>query len=485
MVVKIHKSRGEMNGTLVYNESKVRKGVASIIGFNGMPSPEPAFARMVFGRLERRNIRTEAVSFQMSINPNPEEPSEALTDQEACDYTRDIMKSLGYGEQPYIIYKHFDIDRTHYHVVSCRINLQGKKIKDKYEKKRMEKLILRLADKYHYAVGNPKKKTKKEKSAEEQPLLYNNITEIEPIPLGMEPVPMEGIQENVLFDMSEVSPIGTIPSTVENKPQEEPETVAPAIRFDPKRPNVRKQYQEIFAEAMTYNFNTLYQFIAICESLGMTAAVFNDKKGEQHLSFQGLDKNGEIVKAPVNEIDLGKNYYQQLEEKLIANNDREQKTAIKSSSRPDRARVGRMAAFALRVSKSQRHFEKILEKKGIHVGFSFNIVNQLFGVTLVDARTKNAFKASDLLPALSIQDVKEKAEKWITEEEIRANRRKLREQVNRDEFIQTINKEIEIEEERTYIKDIQVTWIDILRDVFRSGKKFDKRNIHKNMHKKY
>ena len=49
MVVKIHKSRGSMNGTLTYNESKVRNGVATI-GFGGMPSPEPAFARMAVGR---------------------------------------------------------------------------------------------------------------------------------------------------------------------------------------------------------------------------------------------------------------------------------------------------------------------------------------------------------------------------------------------------------------------------------------------------
>lgn len=39
-----------MNGTLTYNESKVRNGVATVIGFGGMLSPEPAFARMAIGR---------------------------------------------------------------------------------------------------------------------------------------------------------------------------------------------------------------------------------------------------------------------------------------------------------------------------------------------------------------------------------------------------------------------------------------------------
>lgn len=477
MVVKIHKSRGSMNGTLTYNESKVRKGVATVIGFGGMPSPEPVFARMTFGRLERRNIRTENVSFQMSINPNPEEPSEALADEEACDYAKDIMKSLGYGSQPYIIYKHFDIDRTHYHVVSCRVDLHGKKINDKFEKKRMEKLILRLADKYHYTVGNPKKKTQKEKIVEEQPLLYNNITEIEPIPLGMEPVPVERIQEDVLFDMSEISPIGTIPSITESGPQEKPETVAPSIRFDPKGKNVKEQYLQVLEEAMTYQFTTLNQFKAVCESLGVTVSTYNGATGVR-LSFQGIDENGNIIKTPFNEKELGKDFYKEVETRLQQNSTKEQIAAIKSSSKPDRARVGRMAAFALKISKSQRHFEKILEKKGIYVGFSFNVMNELFGITLVDAKTKNAFKASDLLPSLDMKEVKEKAEKWMTEKEIRANRQKLRDQASRDEFLKTLDRTVTTEEQKL----AHVSWIDILNDILKSGRTNKKRTIYK---KKY
>jgi hypothetical protein len=47
------------------------------------------------------------------------------------------MKHLGYGNQPYLVYKHADLERVHFHIVSTRIDCEtGKKIKDNYEKKK-------------------------------------------------------------------------------------------------------------------------------------------------------------------------------------------------------------------------------------------------------------------------------------------------------------------------------------------------------------
>lgn len=481
MVVKIQKSHKVMNGTLVYNENKVRKGVAAIIGFGGMYKPEPAFARMAFGRLERANIRTEGVSFQMSINPNPDKVTEALTDEEANNYARDIMKSLGYENQPYIIYKHFDIDRVHYHVVSCRVNLQGKKINDKFEKKRVEKLIFRLADKYHYTVGNPQKKSnKKTKSGEKQPLLYNTITEIEPIPIDMGPISMEPAPVYEGYESGEIIPIQAITEN-ESLTKSIQELKSDKIKFNPRGLNVKKQYEQIFDEAMTYRFLTVAQFKAICESMGVAVNVYVNKNG-QHLSFQGMNENGELVKSPCNEKTLKREYYKELELSINKNDSKEEKAALKASSKPDRARIGRLVAFALTVSKSQRHFEKILQKKGVFVSYSFNMLNDLFGVTIVDTKTKSAYKSSDLLPPLNIQDVKEKSEIWMTEKELNENRKKLREQVKRDDFLQTIDKTKVTEESKNYAKEAKITWIDILNEAVKTPNNIRNRTINK---KKY
>jgi len=59
------------------------------------------------------------------------------------------MEHMGYGDQPYFVYKHKDLDRVHYHVVSTRIDrVTGKKIKDSYEQQKMQRFIQALEQKY-------------------------------------------------------------------------------------------------------------------------------------------------------------------------------------------------------------------------------------------------------------------------------------------------------------------------------------------------
>ncbi len=81
MVCKIGKSRSSMRGPLKYNEDKVIREVASVLGtFNVPGEGAPNQYHAMFKRLERRNGRTAKISFQMSINPNPARPEESLTD---------------------------------------------------------------------------------------------------------------------------------------------------------------------------------------------------------------------------------------------------------------------------------------------------------------------------------------------------------------------------------------------------------------------
>lgn len=50
------------------------------------------------------------------------------------------MEALGYGNQPYIVFKHNDITREHIHIVSLRVDSKGRKISDKFEKRRSKKI---------------------------------------------------------------------------------------------------------------------------------------------------------------------------------------------------------------------------------------------------------------------------------------------------------------------------------------------------------
>ena len=58
------------------------------------------------------------------------------------------MEALGYGKQPYIVFKHNDIAREHIHIVSLRVDSEGKKINDKFEKRRSKQITDTLERKF-------------------------------------------------------------------------------------------------------------------------------------------------------------------------------------------------------------------------------------------------------------------------------------------------------------------------------------------------
>ena len=71
-----------------------------------------------------------------------------LTDEQLTAIGQEYMEKMGYGNQPYIIYRHEDIGRPHIHIVSLRIDEQGKKIKDYKEWQRSTAVCRELERKY-------------------------------------------------------------------------------------------------------------------------------------------------------------------------------------------------------------------------------------------------------------------------------------------------------------------------------------------------
>ncbi len=58
------------------------------------------------------------------------------------------MQDMGYGTQPYVVFKHTDIDRTHLHVISVRVDETGKKIDSNFEKVRSMKICRQIEKDY-------------------------------------------------------------------------------------------------------------------------------------------------------------------------------------------------------------------------------------------------------------------------------------------------------------------------------------------------
>jgi len=58
------------------------------------------------------------------------------------------MERMGYGEQPYIVFKHKDISREHLHIVSLRVDEQGRKLPHDFEARRSMEILRDLERKY-------------------------------------------------------------------------------------------------------------------------------------------------------------------------------------------------------------------------------------------------------------------------------------------------------------------------------------------------
>ena len=84
--------------------------------------------------------------FHCSLNPHPDEK---LSDETLMQIAKEYMEALGYGKQPYIVFKHNDIAREHIHIVSLRVDGKGKKINDRFEKRRSKQITDTLERKYN------------------------------------------------------------------------------------------------------------------------------------------------------------------------------------------------------------------------------------------------------------------------------------------------------------------------------------------------
>ena len=150
MIAKISATEN-LGGALGYNFKKVEKEEASILFAQNLYQNKEGTYTMaeVFADMESlipEKCRTKKMVFHCSLNPHPDEK---LSDEILAQIVKEYMEALGYGKQPYIVFKHNDIAREHIHIVSLRINGEGKKINDKFEKRRSKKITDTLERKYN------------------------------------------------------------------------------------------------------------------------------------------------------------------------------------------------------------------------------------------------------------------------------------------------------------------------------------------------
>lgn len=147
MVARITFGRN-IAGVLLYNKLKVDAGQAEALLCHNLPVT-PADGKVDAYRLseafrpwlEHPRAGLSRPVFHASLNPHPDD---RLDDFQLLEIAHRYMEEMGYGDQPYVVFRHRDIDREHLHIVSSRIQPDGRAVDYYRYKERSVKATRRI-----------------------------------------------------------------------------------------------------------------------------------------------------------------------------------------------------------------------------------------------------------------------------------------------------------------------------------------------------
>ncbi|MDR2148116.1 MAG: relaxase/mobilization nuclease domain-containing protein [Tannerella sp.] len=343
MIAKISSS-SNLYGALAYNQIKVDGRQAKVIFTNNMIEPEDGkfninICLQSFEPYLLANRRTEKPVLHISLNPDP---GDRLSDEHLSEIAQEYMQKMGYGNQPYIVYKHEDIERKHIHIVSLRVDENGKKIDHNFERRRSMDVCRELERKYGLAPADPRQRRD-----------------------GL-------LLKKVEYDRGDVK-----------------QQIANVIR------TVASDYH--FLSLKEYRtLLTLYN-IGVEEVKGIKSPPEGDLGGlgsgfgsTVGLVYFALDEKGEKVSLPFKSSLFGKTVG------IAALEKRMEKSAeiIKNKRLKDRSR--RIIPEVMRSANNRADFEGKLERQGISVLFRENGQGRIYGATFIDHEQKCVFNGSRL-----------------------------------------------------------------------------------------
>jgi len=164
MIAKIGRS-GNLYGALAYNQLKVKHENGQILFTNKMietANGQYSVAQLAqsFAPYLIANRNTEKHTLHISLNPDPKDE---VSDDKFREIAEQYMREMGYGQQPFVVFKHTDIDRSHIHIVSVCVDEEGKKISDKFEKMRSMKVCRELEIQHRLIPATDKERNQNDK----------------------------------------------------------------------------------------------------------------------------------------------------------------------------------------------------------------------------------------------------------------------------------------------------------------------------------
>lgn len=340
MIAKISTGTS-LYGALAYNQDKVDDKQAKVLAANIIYQPADGQFNISDCLHEFQNwmpshYRTKNIVMHVSLNPHPDD---ILSDIQLTAIGEEYMRELGYGNQPYIIFKHEDIDRHHLHIVSLRVDTEGKKINDKFEHERSKKITQQIEDKYHLHPAESKLSRQEE----------------------WQFTPIDSTKGDLKRQISNV--------------------LKPLIKM--------------------YSFQTLGEFRALLSLYNISLEEVKGEAGGKPyhgLIYSALDKQGNKVGVPLKSSLFGKlPGYASLQEQMKKNALHSKQAGAKADMKHYRDVITR----AVHSSRTEDEFRRVLQVSGMDVVFRTNDSGRIYGVTFVDHDCRQVFNGSRLGKAYS------------------------------------------------------------------------------------
>jgi len=364
MVAKITIPKS-IEAALNYNEKKVQKGNAVCLqAINYLnDAKEMNFYQKLAGfeRLNSLNERATTKTLHVSLNFDP---TEKLSESKLLEIASAYMNRIGFGDQPYLIYKHEDAGHPHIHIVSNTIKNDGSRINT------------------HNIGRNQSEKARKEieqmyglVKAERQQQLRSP---------GIKPVDVE----KVIYGKTETK---------------------------------RSISNVVGAVSSQYKFTSLPEFNAALKQFNIVA----DRGKEEGriyknrgLVYRILDAEGNKVGVPIKASSIGcKPILDNLEKKFVAN---------EPEKEPLKQRTKNAIDDCLQTSSgSMKNLVTALQQKQIYTVLRQNAEGKLYGITFVDNQNKVVFNGSDLGKGYSAAALQSRLDKGnesaLTKEEVNSD----------------------------------------------------------------
>jgi hypothetical protein len=347
MVARINTGKS-ISKTLNYNEKKLQQGSAEILlaaGFFKSHQRLNFYEKLQrFKSYTSLNLRAVTNCLHVSLNFDP---SEKLSNEKMEAIATTYMDRIGFGKQPYLVYRHHDSGHPHLHIVSTNIKLDGERIS------------------MHRMGANQSEKARKEIEIE-----FNLVK----------------ASSRTLTETAKLLPVQALKLSYGKSATKRAISNVLAVVLDQYR------YSSL------PELNALLQLYNIAAESGDSGSRIFANRG---LVYRVLDENGKKIGSPVKaSLFYMKPTLKMLEQKFAAN---------EQLKNPFKKKLQTSVGWVLNQSpKGLDAFVKALEKETVTVVVRKGKGDVIYGLTYIDHKNKTVFNGSDLGKQFSAKAVLEK-----------------------------------------------------------------------------